>query len=776
MPHRLLPLAALTLLACVMAWLAPAPSPANAQEATPPPPPNTGLNFFGINFIAPYQPWLALGYNSGARVVRWQFNWRDIETTSGNFGWEQTDAQVAAWNRAGLEINAILHNPPDFMIDHGLVPKNLNAPYTSGDSSFARYCNRFAERYRGRIASYEVWNEPDLTQYWGGSAEEYVALLKGCYRGIKAADPAVTVVMAGMAYTTNRAFTAAAIRLLAQDPDGPANHNFFDVMAIHMYSDPDNVYKHTVAVRNTLINNGLGGKPIWITETNVPLRGVNGVPDDPIPGMGTPEEGGWYVLQAASNALAAGAQKLMFFRLADDDMQGEAWGLVNNQGTPRPGYKALQLASSVFKEVTTASRETRDGVVIIVMRRLDGGRVVAVYSPDGKAAPVAIPAEFGAATLINAAGGYTPIEAEADGAYHVTVPPATGRDPERPWDYQVGGPVLILVEYDREPPAATVEVVPLPEDPQHVLVKWRGDDGRFGTGIAQYDVQFNNNGLGWEKWMKDTTETQAIFDISTGGEFGFRARATDKVGNVGEFSTPTSATLRIIGTLLAHVVDLRGQDVPGARITLADGSLHDTDASGWVRIDIPPGSVQIASVDGGKQGIAGPQPALEVALAEEQTQLVRLEPRNLIANGGFDAGLDGWAVSDPADALRMVVNADVGQAVLRIAGQRRVWGSPAAEIEIAVPADYTDAALGFQYHLSESGQWLIARIVTGDSQQVVWQQSTPNPAFAREWFAVSQFAGQTIRLRFELYGPKGGPPAFAEIDDVVFGNVPVLSP
>ncbi len=775
---RLWPLAAALAAMAIMAGglIAPPPGPTRAQDVTPTaPPPNTGLDYYGINFIYPYQPWLSLAYNSGARMVRWQFNWRDIEPSAGNFTWDKTDQQIGAWNRAGLEIHAILHNPPDYAISGSLVPHNLTAPYDSGESSFARYCNRFADHYRGRIQSYEVWNEPDLAQYWGGTADQYYTLLKNCYLGIKAADPDVTVAMAGMAYTTNRPFTSDVIRLAGQDPDGAAHNHFFDVMAIHMYSDPENVYKVTTAIHDILLYYGLGDKPIWITETNVPLRGVHGVPDTPVRGMGTPEEGGWYVLQAASNALAAGAKKLMFFRLDDDDMEGEAWGLVNNQGTPRPGYKALQLASSIFKEVTSASREVRDGVVITTMRRLDGGRVITIYSPSGEAADVTVQAEYAAATLINPAGGYVPLQADSNGQYHVTVPPATGRDPTQPWDYVVGGPVIVIVEYDHDPPSADIEVVPLPDDVQHVMIKWQGNDGRLGTGIAHYDVQINDNGQGWQPWMKDTTDTQAIFDISKGGAFGFRVRATDKVGNVGEFSQPVAATLRIIGTILAHVVDLRGQDVPSARIALADGSLHDTDSTGWARIEVAPGSAQIASIDGGAQGEAGAQPPIDVALADEKTITIYLEPRTLITNGTFDEGLDGWDISSPSDAMQVIANALTSEGVLRLAGQRRPWGSPAAGITLGVPGDYTAAVLSFRYHLSSGGQILRVRGITDADQELLWQQTTPNDQLARVWFDIGQFAGQKLTIRFELWGPKGSPISFADIDDVVFGNVPILS-
>ena len=54
------------------------------------------------------------------------------------------------------------------------------------------YCGAIATRYAGRIAAYQIWNEPNLAREWGGhspSAGEYVELLRVCSEAIRAADP-----------------------------------------------------------------------------------------------------------------------------------------------------------------------------------------------------------------------------------------------------------------------------------------------------------------------------------------------------------------------------------------------------------------------------------------------------------------------------------------------------------------------------------------------------------------------------------------------------------
>ena len=49
-----------------------------------------------------------------------------------------------------------------------------------------------AQRYKGKIKYYQIWNEPNLESEWNGQqvdAARYVELLKGAYQRIKAADP-----------------------------------------------------------------------------------------------------------------------------------------------------------------------------------------------------------------------------------------------------------------------------------------------------------------------------------------------------------------------------------------------------------------------------------------------------------------------------------------------------------------------------------------------------------------------------------------------------------
>ena len=61
------------------------------------------------------------------------------------------------------------------------------------------YVRTMAERYRGRIRYWEVWNEPDLSGFNKMSLDEYVALQKATYEEVKKVAPESVVMTGGFA-------------------------------------------------------------------------------------------------------------------------------------------------------------------------------------------------------------------------------------------------------------------------------------------------------------------------------------------------------------------------------------------------------------------------------------------------------------------------------------------------------------------------------------------------------------------------------------------------
>jgi len=309
----------------------------------------------------------------------------------------------------------------------------------------------------------------------------------------------------------------------------------------------------------------------------------------------------------------------------------------------------------------------------------------------------------------------------------------------------------------------------LPADPTRALVRWQGDDGEYGTGVAAYDVEVSQNGGTWFTWRSQTTDVEGTYDLSSGGTYTFRVRATDNAGNLGNYSE--EASVKLVGRLDAQIVNLRGQPVPFARVKLADGSLYDADASGQVSFETTRGSIDPELVDGSAHGTLKPPP-VEVELGQVVSVVWALRPsQNLLGNGDFERNLRGWNLTAQSDGEIVDLQTEQGK-VLRLHGGRRPWGAPGASTAVDLPGPMTDAVLSFTYRMPVDGQRLRVRVVTADGQQVaVWQTGETTLTFERVWVDIGTFAGQTIDLRFELWGEKGVS-GTAEIDEVIITGVP----
>lgn len=744
----------------------------SASVGAAPPDQRGGTPFYGINMVAPTEPWLTLAKETGARTVRWLYPWYDLEPSPGAYVWQYADQTTDSFNAAGLQIHAILGSPPGWAVAGGrqVVPAGIGLPWDDPGNAWGSYCHQFARHFKGRIASYEVWNEPDLDIHWDGSPEEYFQVMKTCYQAIKAADPGPPVVMAGMVLLGEHAFSDTVVRLAATDPQGAANNFYFDAANVHMYVDPELAYSLPVEMRGILSQYGLGYKPIWITETNVAIRGYARHPDTPKYGVASEQENGWYMLQAASNALAAGVDRYMVFRMEDAGMD-EAFGLLRADRTFRPAYYSFRLAATFLNNIQSAQREVQGDVVINTLIRSDSARIIVIYARSGQPATVAIPARANAAVVLNPQGTHGAIQATPEGEYVVSLLPAAGRGAGRPGDYSVGGPPVVLYELDQVAPSVVLDVLPFPNNDGLLRLRWRGDDGEAGTGVVHYDVEFQRDDGEWQLWKAVTPDREGIFDISDGGIYRFRVRAYDLAGNASPYSAGQEAAREPLGRLILRIRDVRGQPIPYARATLADGTLHDANAQGIIQVALPPGIANFQSIDGSAQGYLDNLPPLAIEPFAETEQTVVLPPRvNLIPNGAFDRGLQGWQTSSPTDVTHVLISGGL----VRLASARQPWGNPALLVTLDLPADMQDAVIHFDYRMPAAGTILRLRAVTATAQQTLWYTDIPTENWERGRADLGRYAGQRLTLSLEMLAPKGRSGAYAEVDSVVLGNVPAL--
>lgn len=402
--------------------------------------------YYGINFINMEEAALIAAIHSGAGSARWEFGWRSHEVEPGEWDWRAADWLIGPLAGSGFETLAMLHDPPAFWEDERGVPINLDLPWDHPGNGWGQFCFRFAERYGDEVPGYEIWNEPDVKEFWSGTAEEYYLLLKTCSQAIRAADPAATIVMGSMLYLHDPSFYEDVLAFAAADPDGASNGYFFDVVGLHVYTPPYLIPEIVGDMQTAMNRAGLPDHPIWITEFGILNEGYGITPNGPGYGRATEERAAWYLLQSIAEAQAAGVERMIWYRWADDK-DIVSYGLTRDDLTFRRQYVAFQHAAGTMHSVIEAERTVlnRD-LVQVEMQRADGARVIAAYTLSGEAADVRIPAVGAQAVLFDPVGDPQVIIPDADGFYTFSLPADETRDLTHPDDYSMGGPLYTLVE------------------------------------------------------------------------------------------------------------------------------------------------------------------------------------------------------------------------------------------------------------------------------------------------------------------------------------------
>ncbi len=230
--------------------------------------------------------------------IRQQLRWSAYEVNKGCYcsGYaQQVDALVNAAAAHGVRIMFSVVNSPPWAGDGGGLPHN--------PADFGNFMSYLANRYRGKVQAYEVWNEQNYAYETGGLVDigSYLVVLKAAYRAVKAVDPNITIVFGGLTPTGLRNHPEIAqdevqyLRQIYTLNDGEVR-NYFDVLGVHPYgtcnppdtiwpdnpattpcgTDPDGsrsftndnsfYFKRILDLRAVMENNGDGDKPVWVTE------------------------------------------------------------------------------------------------------------------------------------------------------------------------------------------------------------------------------------------------------------------------------------------------------------------------------------------------------------------------------------------------------------------------------------------------------------------------------------------------------------------------------
>jgi hypothetical protein len=206
---------------------------------------------------------LKLVKDAGFRWIKQMFQWNFVEGKGkGKFEWDEPDRIVALAQKYDLKILARMDVAPDWARGAG-ADMGLHGPPTKMQD-YGDYVGAVAERYKGRIQAYQIWNEPNLAREWNGkapSAAEFTEMLKVAYTAIKKADPNAIVIPGGMSPTTAPLPLAVPDTDFIKDMYKAGASQYFDMLGVHAagYLSPPEADPAAVAVDPKASNNDKSG-------------------------------------------------------------------------------------------------------------------------------------------------------------------------------------------------------------------------------------------------------------------------------------------------------------------------------------------------------------------------------------------------------------------------------------------------------------------------------------------------------------------------------------
>lgn len=227
----------------------------------------------------------------GCRIIRDHdtcakvYSWQAVEPEEGHFDFGWADRITNLYLKYGIQPMPVLqgaftikegpHNQPlGWLQDRGeLIPKYLDCNHVGARDAgqvllgpgnlWRRYVRAVAERYRGRIAYYEIFNEPNLYL----SPENYMTYLAAASEELRAADPGCKII--GFCSTGDLAGEGKSAEYLKPcfDRGGLTDA---DVVSFHPYDSRQlsstRPADQMIATYRDLVNSYGRDNPLWNTE------------------------------------------------------------------------------------------------------------------------------------------------------------------------------------------------------------------------------------------------------------------------------------------------------------------------------------------------------------------------------------------------------------------------------------------------------------------------------------------------------------------------------
>ena len=340
--------------------------------------------YFGIHFgsaILPGRttlrsPWPPLNFGT-VRLWDTYTRWADVTPRPGEWNFTRIDDYVALAQSHHADVLYVLGSTPGW----ASARPEESCPYGKGCAAdpvrmahWEEYVRRVAQRYKGKISAYELWNEPffsDLKNQKGGSDFYYgpvskmVEMAKLARKILDEFDPTAALATPGFTGPSNQ------LELFLSS----GGKEYIQAIAFHFYSADDLQFINQVLeVRAIMKRQGVEHLPLWNTETGLEVYPT----DQPLP-SGTQS---WTYEEAASRmaqflVLGAAAGLERFYYYGWENLRS---GMITESGQHLPNYEAMEKIQNWLLSSRLTGCVTFDHGAVRCDGEHDGQRFVVAWA------------------------------------------------------------------------------------------------------------------------------------------------------------------------------------------------------------------------------------------------------------------------------------------------------------------------------------------------------------------------------------------------------------
>lgn len=249
-----------------------------------------GVNLHPLNFPAP--PVLDESVALGVSLVRVDVHWSWLAWAGPNpADWDRErshdlDLFLDAAAQRGIRVVATVLDTPCWASSapdkECATPEGRDRalPYPPTDpQDFAMFMRDLVHFAHGRIQTWEIWNEPNVSRFWKQpDPVAYVRLLRMAYLAIKTGD-ADALVLAGSLATVDAGESEYGTLSFLRGMYAAGAAPYFDALSYHAYTDgnapewfdarrPMHSFAHSVPLLRQVMAQEFGDhRPIWLTES-----------------------------------------------------------------------------------------------------------------------------------------------------------------------------------------------------------------------------------------------------------------------------------------------------------------------------------------------------------------------------------------------------------------------------------------------------------------------------------------------------------------------------